>query len=124
MTCARFQEPSDPWSGIFRIWGYYNPDVALAWLPARPTSGFVPASEIDNGSRWLEYEVEMLKGCEPEILSVRFYEWRNGKDSQVKAFPSMEVDARDWLTDDHAHWADMRSWLLEHGERDPIKEAA
>jgi hypothetical protein len=117
-------EPKDGWEGIFRIWGYYKPDVALAWLPSRPTSGFIAASEIDNGSLWLEFEVEQLKGCEPEILTVRFYDWKNGKETAVKASPALEVDARDWLTDDHAHWADMRSWLVEQGERDLMKEAA
>ncbi len=119
----RFQEPRDWDNNVWRIWGHYEVGPVV-FQKTRPFEGYVDFEEVDEETCWLDFEVEMLKNCEPEIISVTIetFDKTTKKRVKVSTTGGREVIAEDYLKENHTRWAKMKSWLLEHGERDRVKD--
>lgn len=120
----RFQEPKDWDNNVFRIWGTYKPEIPLALIPQNACDCFVDLDDLNNAAFWPEYEIELLKGGEPEITKVRLYSFDMKKCERVEHVnaPGLELLAEDYLRDDHSRWNALKQWLEEYGERELVKE--
>jgi hypothetical protein len=97
----------------------------LALIPAKfEADRFVSFDEINFAVWTVTYEVEALKGCEPEIIGITAERF-DGAGTQTQTLKGATFElARAYLQDDHDRWTAMRDWLFSEGTRDPVKEAA
>jgi hypothetical protein len=122
MTCnaPRFPEPSE---GRTRLFGTYKTD-AVVFAQKRMCDEFIDFDDVNNGTYFIEYDVEKIGDKEPDIASFSIYTMdRKGRRVNVVAGAAFAVAAEAYLRDNVRRWEEMAEWLDEYGDSEPVKVA-